>query len=152
MVVSLDEQVANGKKIDLTTLTDQSPEPLQPNVDRYGEVLRQLEDLAYYSSRLVEKFPRDQKWPAGIGTQIMTCVERSIELIYMIMLYNPRYNLENGLFDLAVQMRVASSYVKVAYGRRYITAGNWQAWVGQTTAIADLANRMAIYIGHSQTV
>lgn len=137
-------EMANKQRLNAT------PEPLQPTMALFGQVNNLLEHLINYSTALVIKFPRDQKWPAGIGCKIMDKIDEAMAVINAIIIYNPSYDRESGLRQLCVLMRTMNSYIKVAYQRRYITSQNWQAWVKQTVEIDNLAIRMAMYMQKSR--
>ena len=125
-------------------------EPIQAGTDRYGELKLMIEKLFCYSVNRIRNFPRDQKWPAGIGCKIMDKIDEAMAVINAIIIYNPSYDREAGLRQLCVLMRTMNSYIKVAYQRRYITSQNWQAWVKQTVEIDNLAIRMAMYMQKSR--
>lgn len=52
-------------------------EPVQPSMDRYGEIKLQLDRLLDYSVGRIHHFPREHKWPAGIGYNIMELLNRA---------------------------------------------------------------------------
>lgn len=52
-------------------------EPIQPSQDRYGEIKLQLDQLMDYSVDRIHYFPREHKWPAGIGYNIMELLNRA---------------------------------------------------------------------------
>lgn len=144
-VISLEKSVRANEMANKQRL-NAAPKPLQPTMALFGKINNLLEHLINYSTALVIKFPRDQKWPAGIGCKIMDKVDEAMAVINAIIMYNPSYDRETGLRQLCVLMRTINSYIKVAYQQRYITSQNWQAWVKQTVEIDNLAIRMAMYM------
>ena len=59
-------------------------EPIQAGTDRYGELKLMIEKLFCYSVNRIRNFPRDQKWPAGVGSNIMNYLNQRLELVFEI--------------------------------------------------------------------
>lgn len=126
-------------------------QPLKPTVGAYGELRLKIEKLVAYSADRIEKFHRDQKWATGLGGLIMGKLDAAVELSYQIAAYDPSYDREHGLRQLAVKLKALNCYIKAAYLRKQITAQNWQAWSTMVTEIDNQVIRMALYLQKKRT-
>lgn len=129
----------------------QQIEPIQPTADRYSEIRHNLNKLNKYSAERIRQFPRDQKWPSGVGCTIADLLRQSYTLIFQIAAYNPDYNRQSGLRQMSVNLKVMAEYVRTAYELEYITPQNWQAWTRMITTIDNDVIAMAIYLQKHET-
>ena len=121
-------------------------EPVQPSMDRYGEIKLQLDRLLDYSVGRIHHFPREHKWPAGIGYNIMELLNRAYELIFEIAAYNPAYDRETGLRQMSIKLKVMAVYIKSAYSARLIDSRKWEYWTRQVVDIDNQVIAMAMYL------
>lgn len=121
-------------------------EPIQPSQDRYGEIKLQLDQLMDYSVDRIHYFPREHKWPAGLGYNIMKTLDYLFELIFEIVAYNPAYDREVGLRQMSVKLKVMSTYVRSSYTNRLINAQKWEVWTRQIVDIDNQVIAMAMYL------
>lgn len=120
--------------------------PLQPSVDRYGEIKLHLDQLMNYSVDRIHYFKREQKMPAGLGSNIMLLLEQAYELVFEIAAYNPDYNRQVGLRKLSIKLKVLAANVRAAYVAKQITAQKWEIWTRYIVAVDDMAIAMAMYL------
>lgn len=130
----------------IKSVLSKSIEPIQPNVDRYGEIKLNLDKLMNYSVDRIHYFKREQKMPAGLGCNIMLLLEQAYELIFEISAYNPDYNRQAGLRKLSVKLKVLAANVRAAYVAKMITAQKWEVWTRYIVAVDDMAIAMAMYL------
>lgn len=124
----------------------QTIEPIQPSMDRYGEIKLQLDRLLDYSVERIHYFPREHKWPAGIGYHIMELLNMAYEIIFEVSAYNPAYDRESGLRQMSVKLKVMSVYVKSAYMAKLINSRKWEYWTRQIVDIDNQVIAMAMYL------
>lgn len=125
--------------------------PLEPSLDRYGELRHLLLQLLVYTDARIRQFPRDEKWPAGLGCVIMSDLRDCYALIFAVAAYNPKYDREQGLRQLSVKLKIQMEYVTASYRAKYITAQNLEAWQRQLVAIDNQVIAMAMYLQRHET-
>lgn len=121
-------------------------EPIQAGTDRYGELKLMIEKLFCYSVNRIRNFPRDQKWPAGVGSNIMNYLNQGLELVFEIAAYNPSYDREAGLRKLSIKIKMIETQIKAAYDCRFINNKRLEVWTRQLVEIDNFAIGLAMYL------